>query len=51
MTVIRHRPELINITGTGTCTGCGAPALQLYPIIVDGVEHILCRECQRRMKL
>ncbi len=51
MTLIRHRPELINITGTGTCTQCNSPALHLHPVVIDKVEHVLCSECQRRMKL
>lgn len=51
MTVIRHRPELINITGTGHCTGCGAAALHLHPVVIDNVEHVLCGECRKEIGL
>ncbi|HNS26198.1 MAG TPA: hypothetical protein PKK85_09040 [Methanobacteriaceae archaeon] len=51
MTTIRHRPVLLNITGTGHCTQCNSPALILHPVVIDRVEHVLCTECQRRMKL
>ncbi len=51
MTVIRHRPVLVNITGTGHCTNCDAPALILHPVVIDNVEHVLCSECRKEKGL
>lgn len=46
MTVTRYRPTLENVSGTGQCTECGCHAVQLYPVLIDKVEHLLCRECK-----
>ena len=51
MTVTRYRPTLENVSGTGTCTECGSHAGQLYPILLDGVEHILCATCRKEKGL